>query len=99
LEEENLILKKSAGAVGKRLIYPLIKQESDVRNHTISMMYQVLSVSRPDYYRCLHHEPTKRERETQDLKERISRIWLTSEKCYGADKILRKLLQELVPLN
>jgi hypothetical protein len=63
------------------------------------MMYQVLSVSRPDYYRCLHHEPTKRERETQDLKERISRIWLTSEKRYGAGKILRKVLQELVPLN
>ncbi|WP_201780767.1 IS3 family transposase, partial [Liquorilactobacillus ghanensis] len=81
--------------VGKRLIYPLIKQESDVGNHTISMMCQVLSVSRPDYYRWLH----KRERETKDLKERISRIWLTSEKRYGAGKILRKILQELVPLN
>lgn len=63
------------------------------------MMCQVLSVSRPDYYRWLHHEPTKRERETKDLKERISRIWLTSEKRYGAGKILRKILQELVPLN
>lgn len=71
--------KKSTGAVGKRLIYPLIKQECDFGNHTISMMCQVLSVSRPDYYRWLHHEPTKRERETQDLKERISRIWLTSK--------------------
>ncbi|ULQ50007.1 IS3 family transposase [Liquorilactobacillus nagelii] len=81
------------------MIYPLIKQESDVGNHTISMMCQVLSVSRPDYYRWLHHEPTKRECETKDLKERISRIWLTSEKRYGAGKILRKIQQELVPLN
>jgi hypothetical protein len=54
------------------------------------MMCQVLSVSRPDYYRWLHHEPTKRERETQDLKERISRIWLTSEKRMALVRFLEK---------
>lgn len=60
----------------------------------IEKMSQVFGVARSGYYRWLVSLPSKRARQTQQLKQQIRRAWEASGRRYGAPRVHRQLLAE-----
>lgn len=60
----------------------------------ITKMSEVFGVSRSGYYGWMGRGPSKRANENQRLREAIHRVWIDSNKKYGAPRIHRQLLAE-----
>jgi len=54
-------------------------------------MCRVLEVSRCGYYAWKHREPSKRQKENEQLKEEIREIFHTNRKRYGSRRITEVL--------
>lgn len=63
-------------------------------NYSIQTMCKVLDIPRSTYYAANHKTASKRERENNDLTERIIAIHTKSKQRYGAPKIHKTLIGE-----
>lgn len=59
---------------------------------SIQTMCRLFGVSRSSYYAFRNHQPSRRDRENEVLKNEIMTSYLTSNKRYGAPKIHKDLL-------
>ena len=62
--------------------------------HSISLMAQVLKLSRSGYYSWLNREESKRDKENRCLTKRIKEIHLEERGIFGAPRIYEKLVSE-----
>ena len=62
--------------------------------HSISLMAQVLKLSRSGYYSWLNREESKRHKENRHLTDRIKEIHLEERGIFGAPRIYEKLVSE-----
>jgi putative transposase len=62
-------------------------------------MCKVLRVSRSSYYSWQRRKPGKRDKENEDLSNRIKRIYEFSKKTYGSPRVTIALLEEGIPVS
>ena len=62
--------------------------------HSLSVLCEVLAVSRSGYYRWQEGRPTKRQQEDARLAEQIAAAHTRSRKNYGAPRIVEELRDE-----
>lgn len=62
-------------------------------------MCKVLRVGRSSYYSWLIRKPGKRDKENEDLSNRIKRIYEFSKKTYGSPRVTIALLEEGIPVS
>ncbi|MGM8216858.1 IS3 family transposase [Bacillaceae bacterium W0354] len=95
LQQENDILKKGYGHIRKKVndaeITDFIHDQKD--KYPIQTMCKVLDVPRSTYYQSLNQTISNRERENNELTEKIIEIHKESKKRYGAPKIHQQLIK------
>lgn len=67
--------------------------------HSISVLCEVLAVSRSGYYCWQAHRPTKRQREDARLADQIAAAHTRSRQNYGAPRIVEELREEGTPIS
>lgn len=67
--------------------------------HSVSVLCEVLAVSRSGYYRWQERRPTKRERDDARLADQIAAAHARSRKNYGAPRIVEELRAEHTPIS
>ncbi|WP_418222801.1 IS3 family transposase [Clostridium isatidis] len=94
LEEENEILKKGHGHIRKEVtsIFEFINDHKE--EHDITLMCEVLKVSRSSFYKYLNKTESKRSVENKMYEEEILKIYKDSKGRYGAPKIHKVLREE-----
>ena len=68
-------------------------------NHSLSVLCEVLAVSRSGYYRWQERRPTKRQRDDARLAEQIAAAHVRSRKNYGVPRIVEELRAEDTPIS
>src|SRR5699024_12375433 len=89
-------IKKNTGHISKKVtddeIISLIDQEND--QYPVHTLCEVLEVPRSTYYQSLTKTVSNRDKENQQLTNRILEIYHESKRRYGAPKIHYLLNQE-----
>ena len=67
--------------------------------HSVSVLCEVLAVSRSGYYRSEKRRPTKRQLEDARLAEQIAAAHARSRKNYGAPRVVEELRDEGTPIS
>ena len=67
--------------------------------HPVSVLCEVLAVSRSGYYRSAKHRPTQRQRDDARLAEQIAAAHAHSRKNYGAPRIVAELRDADTPIS
>lgn len=67
--------------------------------HSVSVLCEMLAVSRSGYYRSEKRRPTKRQRDDARLAEQIAAAHARSRKNYGAPRIVEELRDEGTPIS
>ena len=67
--------------------------------HALSVLCEVLAVSRSGYYRWRKHGPMKRQRDDARLAEQIAAAHARSRQNYGAPRIVEELREEGTPIS
>jgi putative transposase len=67
--------------------------------HTLSVLCEVLAVSRSGYYRWQEGRPTQRQRDDARLADQIAAAHARSRKNYGAPRIVEELRADDTPIS
>jgi putative transposase len=73
---------------------PYERVEACAHEFPVARICEVLNLSESGYYAWKVRPPSQRERENQQLQERIQAIWHTFRRCYGVPRIHKELLSQ-----